>query len=176
MSTDQAARPRPALRPPVSRAPASPSLGTMLHATTSSISVLLLIVAAGALLHQPMLIPPLAASAALVHSTPALPLAQPRSLVGGHLLAALTGFAVLAVLGSATWAAALAGGLALAVMMFSRTQHTPAVATAVIVVLQAPRPARFLPLLLAATVLIVLAAMAATRAKRGGPAYPSYWW
>ncbi|WP_406066139.1 HPP family protein [Streptomyces sp. NBC_01077] len=41
-----------------------------------------------------MLIPPLAASAALVHCAPALPLAQSRSVVVGHLLGAAAGYAV----------------------------------------------------------------------------------
>ncbi|GAA2135380.1 hypothetical protein GCM10009760_13860 [Kitasatospora kazusensis] len=123
-----------------------------------------------------MLIPPLAASAALVHSTPTLPLAQPRSVIGGHLLAALTGFAVLAAFGHSAWAAALAGGLAVTVMMISRTPHSPAAATAVIVVLQAPRALHFLGLLTAATALLVLAGMAATRAKSDSPTYPVYWW
>ncbi|MFD7539928.1 HPP family protein [Streptomyces sp. NPDC059819] len=137
--------------------------------------MLLLLAGTGALLHEPILIPPLAASAALVHSTPKLPLAQPRSLIGGHLLSALAGYLVLAGCGSSTWAAALAGGLALGTMMITRTPHSPAAATAVIVVLQAPSPFRFLSLLISATILLVLAGVVAGRAKRA-PAYPAYWW
>ncbi|CAM5440330.1 hypothetical protein STANM309S_05000 [Streptomyces tanashiensis] len=86
----------------------------------------------GTLLHQPLLIPPLAASMALVAGTD-LPLSQPRSVLGGQLLSALTGFAVLAVAGPGLWGAAVAGGLALGVMMLARTPHSPAAATAVIV-------------------------------------------
>ncbi|MFB7666013.1 HPP family protein [Kitasatospora sp. NPDC056138] len=176
LSTDHPTRPRPTLRDLAGRAPAAPGPGALLHATAGSIAVLLLLVAAGALLHQPMLIPPLAASATLVHSSPTLPLSQPRSVIGGHFLGALTGFAVLAGLGHSAWAAALAGGLALAVMMITRTPHSPATATAVIVVLQAPPAPRFLILLAAATVLLVLAGVAAARARPGAPAYPAYWW
>ncbi|MET7362138.1 HPP family protein [Streptomyces sp. NPDC005562] len=44
-----------------------------------------------------MLIPPLAASAAIIHGAPRLPLAQPRSVIVGHLLCAAVGYAVLAV-------------------------------------------------------------------------------
>ncbi|WP_327351628.1 HPP family protein [Streptomyces sp. NBC_01304] len=174
MSTDTASRPT-VRRLLAGRAPAFPGHRHTLHATASAISVLLLLAATGSVLHEPMLIPPLAASAALVHSTPALPLAQPRSLIGGHLLSALAGYLVLALCGSSTWAAALAGGLALGTMMISRTPHSPAAATAVIVVLQAPAPLTFLPLLLTATVLLVAAGIVAGRAKRASR-YPVYWW
>lgn len=148
----------------------------LLHTTAWSISVLLLVVAAGAVLHEPMLIPPVAASAALVHSTPSLPLAQPRSVIGGHLLSALTGFGVLAVWGSSPWAAALAGGLALGVMMLTRTPHSPAAATAVIVVMQSPPLGRFTALLALATAVVVLSGMLAARARRATHRYPAYWW
>ncbi|MFF9815117.1 HPP family protein [Streptomyces sp. NPDC014006] len=137
--------------------------------------MLLLLAATGAVLHEPLLIPPLAASAALVHSTPQLPLAQPRSLIGGHLLSALGGYLVLACFGSSTWAAALAGGLALGTMMITRTPHSPAAATAVIVVLQSPAPLRFVTLLLTATLLLVSAGTIAGLPKHA-PRYPVYWW
>ncbi|MFC5641938.1 HPP family protein [Kitasatospora cinereorecta] len=176
ISTDRAARPRTALHLLTGRAPAPPSAGSLLHAAGVSSAMLLLLVSAGALLHRPALIPPLAASAALIHGSPTMPLAQPRSVVGGHLVAAATGYAVLTVLGGSMWAAALAGGLALAVMMVTRTPHSPGAATAVIVVLQAPRPVPFLLTLAAATVLLVLAGTATSRARRTAPSYPAYWW
>ncbi|MGH4031369.1 HPP family protein [Actinomycetota bacterium Odt1-20B] len=168
--------PRPAVRRALAgRAPAFPGHRHTLHATASAISVLLLLAATGAVLHEPLLIPPLAASAALVHSTPTLPLAQPRSLIGGHLLSALLGYLVLAVCGGSTWAAALAGGLALGAMMITRTPHSPAAASAVIVVLQQPAAPRFLTLLTTATLLLVGAGIVAGRAKHA-PRYPVYWW
>ncbi|MEV0977769.1 HPP family protein [Streptomyces sp. NPDC049915] len=174
MSTDTT--PRPAARRLLAgRAPAPAGHRHALHATTSVISVLLLLAATGAVLHEPLLIPPLAASAALVHSTPQLPLAQPRSLIGGHLLSALGGYLVLACFGSSTWAAALAGGLALGTMMITRTPHSPAAATAVIVVLQSPAPLRFLTLLLTATLLLVSAGTI-TGLPKHAPRYPVYWW
>ncbi|MGW0971815.1 HPP family protein [Streptomyces sp. NPDC002516] len=45
-------------------------------------AALLVLVAVGVALHQPVLIPPLAASAALVHGAPGPPISQPRNLVG----------------------------------------------------------------------------------------------
>ncbi|WP_308314738.1 HPP family protein [Streptomyces sp. CNQ085] len=159
----------------ISRAPARPSALTVTVATAGSVAGLVLLVAIGAWLDQVWLIPPLAASSALVFGAPALPLAQPRSVVGGQLLSALTGFAVLAVAGSSAWGAGVAGGLALGVMMLARTPHSPAAATAVIVVAQSPDPLVFLPLLAAASSLLVAVGVATGR-LRAATRYPTYWW
>jgi len=160
----------------VGRAPARPTPAAAFHSISAATAVLLGLVAIGAMIHEPVLIPPLAASAALVHSAPTLPLAQPRSLVLGHLLGAGTGYAVLALTNSSGWTAALAGGVTLAATMLARTPHSPACATAVIVVLQTPAPGRFVPLLFGATVLLALTGFAASRVRRGAPRYPAYWW
>ncbi|WP_308369367.1 MULTISPECIES: HPP family protein [unclassified Streptomyces] len=86
------------------------------------------------------------------------------------------GYAVLAAAGSSAWAAAVAAGVTLALNMLARTPHSPAVATAVIIVLQTPAPGRFIPLLLGSAVLLVLTGYAASRVRRTAPKYPLYWW
>ncbi|MFI8362030.1 HPP family protein [Streptomyces sp. NPDC085612] len=186
MSTNAALCPEPppapapaptAPAPPApGRPPARPTPGAALHSIAAATTVLLALVAIGAMLHEPVLIPPLAASAALVQSAPTLPLAQPRSVIVGHLVGSAVGYAVLAAAGSSGWAAAVAAGLTLAVTMAARTPHSPAVATAVIVVLQTPAPERFVPLLFGSTVLLVLTGYAASRIRRTAPRYPAYWW
>jgi CBS-domain-containing membrane protein len=138
--------------------------------------VLLALVAVGSVVHEPVLIPPLAASAAIVHSAPRLPLAQPRSVIAGHLLCAGIGYAILAALGSAPWVAALAAGIGLAVMTAARTPHSPACATAVVIVLNQPRALTFVPLLAGSVVVLVLAGWAASCARPRAPRYPAYWW
>lgn len=158
------------------RAPARPTPAAAFHSVSAATAALLGLVAIGAVIHEPVLIPPLAASAALVHCAPALPLAQPRSVVVGHLLGAAAGYAVAAAAGGSAWAAAVAAGAALALTTVARTPHSPACATAVVIVLQTPTPARFVPLLFGATVLLVLTAFAASRIRRGAPRYPAYWW
>ncbi|MEV7520101.1 HPP family protein [Streptomyces sp. NPDC091371] len=177
-----AAAPAPDSAPPrrwpavTVRAPARPAPAAALHSIAAATTVLLGLVAIGALIHEPVLIPPLAASAALVHSAPTLPLAQPRNLVIGHLAGSAVGYAVLAAAGSSAWAAAVAAGLTLGLNMVARTPHSPAVATAVIIVLQTPAPGRFIPLLFGATVLLVLTGYAASRVRRKARSYPVYWW
>ncbi|MFF3651598.1 HPP family protein [Streptomyces sp. NPDC002181] len=158
------------------RAPARPTTAAAFHSTSAVTAVLLGLVGIGALLHEPVLVPPLAASAALVHSAPALPLAQPRSVVVGHLLATAVGYLALTVAGGSAWVAAVAAGVTLALLMAARTPHSPACATSVVIVLQSPAPARFVPLLFGATVLLVLTGYAASRIRRKAPRYPAYWW
>ncbi|MFE0464196.1 HPP family protein [Kitasatospora sp. NPDC058965] len=147
----------------------------VLRATAFAIGALVLLVGVGLLLHEPLLIPPLAASAALVHGAPTLPLSQPRNLVGGHLLAAVIGFATLAVTGRSGWGAAVAAGLALGAMMLTHLSHSPAAATSVIVVLQAPHPLPFLPLLALATALLVAIGLLPGRIAAHPVRYPTSW-
>lgn len=52
--------------------------------------------------------------------------AQPRALVGGHLLSMAIGLLVLHTTGAGPWAAAAAVGLAIVVMHLTRTFHPPA--------------------------------------------------
>ncbi|MFJ4339975.1 HPP family protein [Streptomyces sp. NPDC088915] len=158
------------------RAPARPAPAAAVHSVSAATAALLGLVGLGALLHEPVLIPPLAASAALVHCAPALPLAQPRSVVVGHLLGAAAGYAVGAAASGSAWAAALAAGVTLALTTLARTPHSPACATAVVIVLQAPAPGRFVPLLLGSTIVLVLTAFTASRVRRAAPRYPAYWW
>ncbi|MEU8777898.1 HPP family protein [Streptomyces sp. NPDC048606] len=157
-------------------APARPSAVAAFHSVSAATTVLLGLVAIGAALHEPVLIPPLAASAALVHSAPTLPLAQPRGVILGHLMGAAVGFGVLAAAGGSAWAAAVGAGVTLLLLTLTRTPHSPAVATSVVIVLQGPDPARFVPLLFGATVLLVLTGYAGSRIRRGAPRYPAYWW
>ncbi|MEU3909816.1 HPP family protein [Streptomyces sp. NPDC029721] len=159
----------------VSKAPPRPGWGVVATATVASVTGLVALVAAGKALDQVLLIPPLAASAALVYGAPGLPLSQPRSVIGGQFLSAVTGFVVLWAAGGSAWAAAIAGGLALGVMQLARTPHSPAAATAVIVVATKPDAALFLPLLVPATVVLVLIGIIAGR-TRAGSRYPAYWW
>ncbi|MFH0958989.1 MAG: HPP family protein [Pseudomonadota bacterium] len=71
------------------------------------------------------------ASAVLLFGAPKSPLAQPRNLVGGHIMAAFIGVAVSRILISQPWlASALAVATAIAVMHLTRTLHPPAGATA----------------------------------------------
>ncbi|MFI8194322.1 HPP family protein [Streptomyces sp. NPDC085946] len=157
------------------KAPARAATSAISVATLAGVVALVLLVVVGTVLDQTVLVPPLAASAALVFAAPALPLAQPRSVIGGQLISALVGFACLAVGGSSYWTAAVAGGLAIGAMALARAPHSPAAATAVIVVLTQPPTAVFLLLLLLATLILVGVGIVAGRSGKTAR-YPTYWW
>ena len=75
------------------------------------------------------------ASAVLVFGAPKSPLAQPRNLVGGHVLSALVGVLCFDLLGGfPIIAESLAVATAIALMHLSRTLHPPGGATALIAV------------------------------------------
>lgn len=76
------------------------------------------------------------ASAVLIYGAIQSPLAQPRNLLGGHLISGLIGVAVFQHFGSVPWlAGALAVSLAIAAMHLTRTLHPPGGATALIAVI-----------------------------------------
>lgn len=92
----------------------------------------------GGPLHLPLLMAPLGASAVLLFAVPTSPLAQPWPVLGGNVLAALVGITCARWFGDPLVAAALALGLAIAVMFLLRCVHPPAGAVALTAVLGGP--------------------------------------
>ncbi|KAI8323617.1 HPP-domain-containing protein [Martensiomyces pterosporus] len=85
--------------------------------------------------HLPFAIAPFGATAVLIFAVPAAPLAQPRNVILGHLVAALTGIFVFEIFkhvdDSLHWLpGALAVGIAIALMGLINCYHPPAGATA----------------------------------------------
>jgi len=76
--------------------------------------------------HYPLAVIPFATSIVLVIGSPEAEPAQPRALIGGHVVTALIGFAVLKLTGPQGWAAASAVGLSILAMYVTRTFHPPA--------------------------------------------------
>jgi CBS-domain-containing membrane protein len=76
------------------------------------------------------------ASAVLIYGAIRSPLAQPRNLLGGHMLCAVIGVASYQALSEYLWlAAAMAVATAIAVMHVTKTLHPPGGATALIAVI-----------------------------------------
>lgn len=65
-------------------------------------------------------------SCILVFLMPQAPVSQPINVIGGHLLSALIGVAVRAVMPTTWWSLGLAVALSLAVMAILRVTHPPA--------------------------------------------------
>jgi len=76
--------------------------------------------------HYPLAVIPFATSIVLVIGSPDVEPAQPRALIGGHLISALVGLAVLKLTGPQAWAAAAAVGLSILAMYVTGTFHPPA--------------------------------------------------
>lgn len=64
------------------------------------------------------------------------PLAQPRNLIGGHVLSAIIGVTKYRLLPQEQW---LAGALAIVVMQITKTLHPPGGATALIAIIGSPK-------------------------------------
>ena len=83
-----------------------------------------------------MIIGSFGASAVLIYGAIKSPLAQPRNLLGGHVLSAIVGVACYQLLGSHMWlASAVAVATAIALMHATKTLHPPGGATALIAVI-----------------------------------------
>jgi CBS-domain-containing membrane protein len=74
----------------------------------------------------PLFAIPFATSIVTVLGSPQAEPAQPRALIGGHLVSTLVGLLVLQLCGPSAWAAAVAVGLAMVAMHLSGTFHPPA--------------------------------------------------
>jgi CBS-domain-containing membrane protein len=111
----------------------------------------------------PVLVASFGASACLVFVVPGGPFSRPRNVIGGHVVAAVTGVAATALLGCTWYGAALAVGGAIAAMLYSGTLHPPAAATALIAVLTGQGPLFPLLPVAAGAILLVTAGAALNR-------------
>ncbi len=83
-----------------------------------------------------LLIGSFGATSVLVYGAIQSPLAQPRNLIGGHVISAIIGVVCSQWLGQVQWlAAASAVSLSIVAMQYSRTLHPPGGATALIAVI-----------------------------------------
>ncbi|WP_088177884.1 HPP family protein [Methylotenera sp. N17] len=92
----------------------------------------------GELSSVPYLIAPMGASAVLLFSLPASPLAQPWSLLGGNLVAALVGVTCAIWIPNPMLAASIAVGASILLMLCMRCLHPPSGAVALTAVLGGP--------------------------------------
>ncbi len=127
-----------------------------------------------------LLIGSFGASAVLVYGAVKSPLAQPRNLVGGHVLSGLVGVACYQTFGETIWiASALAVSLAIVTMLATKTLHPPGGATALIAVVGGPKIHglgffyAFVPAGAGALVLLVIALVVNNLSKERK--YPEYW-
>lgn len=120
------------------------------------------------------------ASAVLVYGAIKSPLAQPRNLVGGHVISGLVGVASYQLFGDTIWiAAALGVSGSIGAMLVTKTLHPPGGATALIAVIGGKKIHdlgflyAFLPAGAGALLLLVVALIVNNLSKNRR--YPEYW-
>jgi CBS-domain-containing membrane protein len=123
----------------------------------------------------PLLFVLFATSIVLVMGSPEAEPAEPRALVGGHLLSTAVGLLVLHIIGAGPWAAATAVGLAIFVMHLTRTFHPPAGIDPLVVVVNG-MPWSFLvaPVAIGVGLLVAFAFAWHNAVRRGS--WPMCWW
>jgi CBS-domain-containing membrane protein len=123
----------------------------------------------------PLMLVPFATSIVLVMGTPDAEPAQPRALVGGHLLATVIGLVVVHLTGPSVWAAAVAVGLAMAAMHVTRTFHPPAGIDPLVVVINGMSWSFLIaPVAVGACLLAAFALVWHNLIRRGS--WPQRWW
>ena len=128
----------------------------------------------------PLFAIPFATSIVTVLGSPRAEPAQPRALVGGHLLSTLVGLLVVKLCGPAPWAAAVAVGLAMVAMHLTGTFHPPAgIDPLVVVVNNMSWSFLIVPVGIGALLLATFAFVWNNFAARGansGDTWPVRWW
>ena len=128
----------------------------------------------------PLVAIPFATSIVLVLGSPKAEPAQPRALIGGHLISTAVGLLVAKLLGPGVWVAALAVGLAMIAMHLTDTFHPPAGIDPLVVVVN-DMPWSFLVVPVGAgALLLALFAFAwhniVARGPNKGDTWPVRWW
>ena len=104
------------------------------------------------------LIPPFGASMVLVMAAHESPLAHPKNILCGHILAASAGVLVYSILDFSFFSVGLAVGLAIFLMTITKTVHPPAGANPIIAVIGAKGVSFILmPVALGASFIIIFA-------------------
>ncbi|MCB6185399.1 HPP family protein [Leeia sp. TBRC 13508] len=90
------------------------------------------------LTNEPLILGSFGASCVLVFGYPESPFSRARQVIGGHVIGAFSGLLILHLLGHSPFAFAIAMGLAIVLMMITRSVHPPAGSNPVIVMMSQP--------------------------------------
>jgi CBS-domain-containing membrane protein len=123
----------------------------------------------------PLAFIPFATSIVMVMGSPDAKPAQPRALIGGHLLSAAVGLVMVTLAGPRPWAAAVAVGLAMIVMHATDSFHPPAGINPLLIVVN-DRPWSFfvIPVAAGVAILVAFAFLWHNVTRRGS--WPEKWW
>jgi len=113
------------------------------------------------------------ATAVLLFGAPTLPFSQPRNVIGGHVVAALSGTVTHLLLGDMFMTPAVSVGLALAGMQMTSTLHPPAGGTALLAAMSGQSPFFVVPVFIGSVAQVGCACVFNNVVP--GRRYPQYW-
>lgn len=127
-------------------------------------------------LGHPFLMAPFGATCVILFAASAAPFAQPRNVIGGHLVSVFVGLVALFLLGDGIFSMALAVGLAIASMQYLRVVHPPAGANPLVVIMAGSYGFDFMifPVLLGSIFLVGVASIINNLGK--DKKWPVYWY
>ena len=123
----------------------------------------------------PLLIAPFGASTVLLFGAPNSPLAQPRNLILGNLIGAISAVLCVFLLGSSPLASGIAVGLAIGLGQTFRCLHPPAGAVALLGVLLKASPIFILIPVLSGSLILLGIAFVFHRFQNREKSYPLHW-
>lgn len=124
--------------------------------------------------NSPLLMAPFGATSVLIFGVPDSPLAQPRNVIGGNLVAALVSLIVLHLFGSSPWTMGMAVATAIGMMQLTGTVHPPSGAVALVVMMtKAPWQFLLTPALEGSIILVLCAVVFNNLAQER--TYPKHW-
>lgn len=121
-----------------------------------------------------LLMAPFGASCVLAFGVPTSPLAQPRNIIGGHLISTFIGILCLMFLGNQWYSLALSVGLSIAIMQLTRTAHPPAGADPIVVILGAKTFSFLINPVFCGAIIITIMALIFNNLQKDRK-YPTYW-
>lgn len=124
--------------------------------------------------NTPLLMAPFGATSVLIFGVPDSPLAQPRNVIGGNMVAAVVSLSILHLFGSDPWAMGLAVATAIGMMQFTGTVHPPSGAVALVVMMTKASWQFLLTPALEGSIILVLCAVVFNNLAEER-SYPQHW-
>ncbi|POY37557.1 HPP family protein [Solitalea longa] len=156
------------------RSPSAPHISHSVYSVLGALIAISLIVLFSRTADTPMLIAPFGATCVLAFGLPDSALAQPRNIIGGHLLTAIVGLTCYYMMGNTWYSLALGVSLSLGLMQITRTVHPPAGANPLVIILTGAKWSfLFSPVLLGSVILVAIALIFNNLSSKRK--YPKYW-
>lgn len=157
--------------------PPKPKLIQLMKGLVGGFLGILALGALGQVTGVPWLMAPFGASCVILFAAPTSPLAQPRNVIGGHLITSTVGLVALYGLGDSILVMSLAVGVSIMLMQYCRAVHPPAGANPLVIILAGQGAVGFdflvTPVLIGSVTLVVIASIVNNFAEEGG--WPVYW-